>query len=117
MQKPQTAKEILLSLPFRFRKEKSADADYHATAHFEISGDGGGEYTVIVSGDEIQIKEGLSGEPNFTVKTKDSVYADIEWDRENPQTAFLFGKVKVDNVMALMQFTGMFRSLKRAYEE
>lgn len=117
MQIPQTAKEIILSLPYRFRKEKCADAGYAVTVHFEIEGENGGNFTVIIDGGEIALKEGLVGTAKCTVKAKESNYCDIEWGRQNPQMAFMMGKVKVDNPMELMTFTGMFRSLKRAFEQ
>lgn len=113
---PQTASDIILSLPTRFRKEKAGDANYHTIIHFQLDGEGACEYTVIINGGEIELKEGLDGEAKCTIKAKASMYADIEWERENPQMAFMFGKVKASNVTELMQFTGMFRTVKKSFE-
>lgn len=115
METPQNAKEIILSLPYRFRKEKCEEAGYSTSVHFQIEGENGGNFTVIVEGDTIALVDGLVGTPKCTVKAKDTIYADIEWGKQNPQMALMMGKIKVDNVMEMMTFTGMFRSLERAF--
>lgn len=115
MQTPTTAKEIILSLPYRFRKEKCQDAGYNTLIHFDIEGDNGGKFTVTIQDATIEVKEGLNGTPKCTVKAKESVYSDIEWGKQNPQMAFMMGKVKVDNPMELMTFSGMFRTLAKAF--
>lgn len=115
MQTPTNAKEIILSLPYRFRKEKCHDAGYNTLIHFDIEGENGGQFTVTIQDATIAVKEGLTGTPKCTVKAKESIYSDIEWGKQNPQMAFMMGKVKVDNVMELMTFSGMFRSLTKAF--
>ena len=108
MQTPQTAKEIILSLPYRFRKEKCADAGYSTLVHFHIEGEGGGEFTVKVNGAELEVKEGIEGTAKCTIKAKEAIYCDIEWGRQNPQMAFMMGKVKCDTPMELMTFRACF---------
>lgn len=117
MNTPQTAKEIISSLPFRFRKEKALDAKYETLFHFLISGSDGGEFTVEVKNGECLVHEGLQGNPLCKVEVKDSNYADIEWGRTNPQMAVFTGKIKISEIAAMLTFTGMFRSLQRAFGE
>lgn len=115
MKKPETAKEIILSLPFRFRKEKCEEAGYATTIHFDIRGEDGGVFTCVVNNDTCEVFEEIIGEAKCKVQADAGNYADIEWGRSNAQMALMMGKIKVSNVMELMTFIGMFRSLERAF--
>ena len=116
-QKPETAKEIILSLPIRFRKEKCAEAGFSTVIHFNIDGTNGCKYTVTVNGGEINLEEGLVGTAKCEVTAKDKVYENVEWGRENGQMAFMMGKIKVTSIPEILQFSNMFRSLSRHYDE
>ncbi len=116
MDKPQAAKEIILSLTERFQQDKSEEAGLSTRIHFKIEGHRGGEFTVRVKDREIEVKEGLHGEPLCIVKARDEVYENIEWGRENPQMALLFGKITLSNIPEILKFTAVFCSLKRFYE-
>ncbi|MBX7240943.1 MAG: SCP2 sterol-binding domain-containing protein [Bacteroidia bacterium] len=117
MHKPHTAKDIILSLRERFKKDKCEEVNYETVIHFNIEGNQGGQFTVIIQDYDITIEEGLSGNPKCVIHTKDKVYEDVEWGRENGQTAFLFGKIKVNNIPEILQFSGVFHSVKRFYED
>ncbi|MFN0203974.1 MAG: SCP2 sterol-binding domain-containing protein [Bacteroidia bacterium] len=116
MDKPITAKEIVWSLPHRIKKEKAIAEDYNATVHLSLTGEEGGNFTVSVANGECSVAEGLNGEAVCLVNTSDSVYADLEWGRTNPQVAVMFGKVRATNIMALVTFVGMFRTLEKIYK-
>jgi crotonobetainyl-CoA:carnitine CoA-transferase CaiB-like acyl-CoA transferase/putative sterol carrier protein len=102
-----TAKEILLSIPARFRPEKAFD--YKTVFHFDISGSNGGQYTVRIENRKCELLEGLQGEAKCVVKTKDETYAGLETGQLNPQMALMMGKVKVSNIAEMMQFAKCFR--------
>ena len=114
---PKTASEIVRSLAHRLKTEKALDAGYETIVHLQIEGEDGGDFTVTVANGVCTVSEGLLGEPKCVVKAKDHVYADIEWGRANPQMALFTGKVKVSNVMEMMSFTGMFRTLQKLFGE
>lgn len=107
---PQTAKEIVLGLKERFRPEK-CEADTDMTFHLDFSGDTGGLFTVAVKDLNCEVSEGHVGESTCTISAKAADYEDIELGRVNPQMAFMMGKIKATNVMALMQFITFFRKL------
>ncbi len=107
---PKTAREIVLGLKERFRPEK-CEQDTDMTFHLDFSGDTGGLYTVAVKDLECTVNEGHIGESTCTISAKASDYEDIELGRVNPQMAFMMGKIKATNVMALMQFITFFRKL------
>ncbi|MFN3939258.1 MAG: SCP2 sterol-binding domain-containing protein [Chitinophagales bacterium] len=115
MEKPNTAREIVLSLKERFRADK-AEQGYETIFHLDISGERGGKFTVQICDGVIEVKEGLAGEPNCVVQTKDNVYEDVEWNRTNPQMAFMLGKIKVSDIGEMLDFAGLFHRCEDFYK-
>lgn len=107
---PETAKEILYSLPGRLKEDKVDDST-EGVFHFHMEGDGGGEFTITVKNKQVTVEEGLHGTATCDVKAKASDYADIELGKTNPQMAFMMGKIKISNLGEMMKFMGLFRKL------
>lgn len=107
---PQTAREIILALPQRFRPEK-CEPDTRMIFHLDLSGDTGGLFTVAVKDNICTVFEGHIEDSTCTIIATASDYEDIELGRVNPQMAFMMGKIKATNVMALMQFITYFKRL------
>ena len=103
-----TAREIVLSFPKRFKGDPLHS--YQGVVHFDIDGEDGGQFTVIVK-DECTVEEGLVHEPSITVRTSDKVYQAIEYGNKNAMQAILTGDVKVSNMLELMPFTQSFHGL------
>lgn len=106
---PQTAKEIILSIPLRIKKEKASD--YSTVFQFDISGDNGGQYTLIVNNGNAKVEEGLQGTPECVVTTDAKVYEDIELGGMDPTMAFMGGQIRVTNIGAMMQFAKFFHRI------
>ena len=115
MQKPETAKEIVLSLKERFRPEK-LEPGYETIFHLDLSGERGGQYTVKINDGNLSIEEGLTGEPKCVVSAKDETYEDMEWGRTNPQMAVLFGKIKVSDLGEILEFIPLFHRCEEFYK-
>ncbi|HMU68716.1 MAG TPA: SCP2 sterol-binding domain-containing protein [Saprospiraceae bacterium] len=115
MQKPISAREIVLSLKDRFRPEK-AEAGYETVFHLDISGDRGGQFTVTIANGTINIEDGFHGNPKCIVTTKDEVYEDTEWGRSNPQMAVMFGKIKVSDLGEILDFIPLFHRCEEYYQ-
>ncbi len=115
MQKPLTAREIVLSLKERFRPEK-AEQGFETVFHLDISGEGGGQFTVKIADGTLIIEEGLNDVPKCTVTTKDSTYEDMEWGRTNAQMAVMFGKVKVSDLGEILDFIPLFHRCEDFYK-
>ena len=107
---PQTATEIIQSLPNRLKADKAEGVS--STFHFDISGDRGGKYTVKVHEQTVQVEEGHNGEAHCVVTTSDEVYEDVELGRTNPQMAVMMGKIKISNLGEMMKFAGLFHRIK-----
>jgi len=106
-----TAREIILALPARFQPEKAGD--WETVFHFDLSGSGGGEFTVRIKGGACDVESGLKGEAKCIVKASDNTYRDIELGKANPEVAFMMGKIKISNLSEMMQFTKMFKRFKK----
>jgi alkylation response protein AidB-like acyl-CoA dehydrogenase/putative sterol carrier protein len=105
-----SVKDILKGLPARFRAEKAGA--FAANIHFDISGDEGGKFTVQIADGSCTISDGWQGTKDCLVETDDQTYVGIETGHVNPQTAFMSGKIKADNLAVMMQFSGLFRRLE-----
>lgn len=106
---PQTAREIILSIPLRIKKDKAEN--YSTVFQFDISGENGGQYTLNVDKGNARIDEGLQGTPECVVTADAKVYEDIELGRMDPTMAFMGGQIRVTNIGAMMQFAKYFHRL------
>lgn len=109
MAAPETAKEIIQSLPNRLKKDKAEGIE--SKFHFDITGERGGKFTVHVTEQTVVVTEGHNGEANCVVTTTDVVYEDTELGRINPQMAVMMGKIKISNLGEMMKFVGLFSRL------
>lgn len=105
---PETAKEILYSLPGRLKEDK-VDDSMEGVFHFHMEGEG--EFTIVLKNKQVTVEDGLHGTATCDVKAKASDYADIELGKTNPQMAFMMGKIKISNLGEMMKFMGLFRKL------
>jgi hypothetical protein len=106
---PQTAKEIILSIPLRIKKEKAAT--YSTVFQFDIAGENGGQFTLTVNNGDAKIEEGFNGTPECVVTADAKVYEDIELGKMDPTMAFMGGQIKVTNIAAMMQFSKYFHRI------
>lgn len=106
---PETAAQIMESLPERFKSHKSEGLEMNF--HFEIAGDRGGKYTVAISEQICSVQPGHEGDATCLVTTTDEVYEDVELGRTNPQMAVMMGKIKITNLGEMMKFIGLFERI------
>lgn len=108
-EKPSKAKDIILALPERLKKEKAANI--YGLYHFDIAGPRGGQFTVKLDYGNCEILPGLQGDAKCLTEVEDDVYENIELGKANPQEALMTGKLKVSNIMEMMTFGGLFKRL------
>ena len=97
-----TAREFIMSIPSRINPEAIADKD--TSFHFQVSGDGGGDFTATIKDGKAEVTEGLTGDAKCTIKTSDKVLTAILEGKQNPQMAVLMGKLKISNLSEMMKF-------------
>lgn len=101
-----SAKDFILGLP---EKVNSAAIEGHNTRfHFEIEGEGGGEFTVAIDEGDISAAEGLEGEPSCKVKAKSEHLMAVLKGDMNPMTAVFTGKLKISNPGEMMKYAKIF---------
>ncbi len=102
-----TARQIIESIPSRFRPEKAGGVvinfQFHITGSEEL------QYTVLINNESCQLQAGFTGTPDCALHTKAETYIELETGKANPQMALMMGKVKLSNIAVMMQFAKCFR--------
>jgi putative sterol carrier protein len=97
-----TAKEFILTLP-----ERASDIEMNeleTVFHFELSGEGGGEMTVVLKDNKVESLEGLIGEPKCTLKAKAENFMKLIKGDLNPMMAMMTGKIKISNPGEMLKY-------------
>ena len=101
--------EIFSNMAGNFNAEKAGNLN--ASVVFDLSGDGGGAWTVTVANGKCDIKEGTSDAPTATIKMDAGDYEDMTSGKLNPMVAFMSGKIKVDgDLNTVMKIQALFNS-------
>jgi len=101
-----TARDFILDLPNRVNSAALTGLD--TTFHFDISGDTGGQFSVMVGNDEVHVEEGLIGDPKCVVSVKDTNLEALLSGKLNPMMAMMTGKVKVSSTGEMMKYAKVF---------
>jgi putative sterol carrier protein len=94
-----TVKEIFEMMPASFKKEAAAGMD--AVFQYDITGDGGGKWYMVVKDSEMSITEGEHDSANITITMAAQDYIDMIEGKLNGQAAFMSGKLKIAGDMSL----------------
>ncbi|MGB1253491.1 MAG: SCP2 sterol-binding domain-containing protein [Candidatus Promineifilaceae bacterium] len=101
-----TVEEIFAEMPNRIDSDKLVGLDMSIL--FDLSGDGGGQWTLTVADGAANVTDGPSDDPTATLKMVASDYQSMALGKLNPMTAFMTGKVKVEGdlsaVMKMQSF-------------
>ncbi|TAG05574.1 MAG: acyl-CoA dehydrogenase [Cytophagia bacterium] len=103
------AKEIILSLPERFKPEKALD--YQTIIHYDIAGVNGGKYTIKIQDGVCEVKDNHEGQAKCVITVEDSIYEGLELGKINPQEALINGKINISDLGEMMKFTKVFKRL------
>ena len=93
-----TCKEIFTKMPEGFDPE--AAGDWEAKVQYNVEGEGGGNWTVAVSGGACSVTEGIVDDATATVETDVETWVGIAAGTVEPTTAFMTGKVRISGNMA-----------------
>jgi uncharacterized OB-fold protein/putative sterol carrier protein len=101
-----TAKEIIASIEGRFRPEKAADASM--AIGYDLTGEGGGRWTILIRDGKCTVREGLA--ENLTVKMtmEAEIYTGMMLGTLDAVAAFTSGKVRIEGDMAAAGATTRF---------
>ncbi len=101
-----TVTEFLKELPSKVRPELLEGID--TIFHFDIKGDGGGQFTVYVKDGKVVVDEGLCDEPKCVVKASTETLMGIVKKDINPMMAVMTGKIKISNPGELIKYAKIF---------
>jgi len=96
---PTSCKQAFDMMPTRFNKE--AAKGLNAIYQFDLSGDGGGKWHVIINNDTCQVKEGPAASPSITISMTAQDYLDMLSGKLKGQMAFMTGKLRIAGDMGL----------------
>ena len=96
-------------IPEQFEKNPDQAAkvkDIDAVIQFVLTGEGGGDFVLELSGGKLSTREGKAENPRLTVTMAVPDWREINAGRLNPQMAFMSGKLKVSGDMSLAMKLG-----------
>ena len=96
---PTSCKQAFDMMPSRFNKE--AAKGLNAIYQFDLSGDGGGKWHVIINNDACEVKEGPAASPSITISMTAQDDLDMLSGKLNGQMAFMTGKLRIAGDMGL----------------
>lgn len=90
-----TSKDILeTEIPGVLTQKPELAKDINAIIHFNITGDGGGTWTLDLTKSADWVTQGTSGEPKMTITVSNDDFVKIRQKQLNPQMAAMQGKLK-----------------------
>jgi putative sterol carrier protein len=99
---------VFQGLPMAFNAK--AAKGLNATYRFDITGDGGGTWTVHVADGACSVTEGGTGMPDWRLEMDTRTWLDISTGELMGQEAFMLGRVTVEgNPVAGIRFDEIFR--------
>jgi len=99
-QLPATVQEMMAGLPAMFRADKAVDVN--ARVQFNLSGEEGGTWTVIIADGQCSVREGADEAPNATFGASAADYLAIVRGELDPMKAFMGGRLSAKGDMGLM---------------
>lgn len=97
-----TAKEFIYSIPEKVDSSKLEGVE--TCFHVDLSADDGGQYTIEVVNEEVNVYDGLLGESKCLVTTKEKHFMNLLRGKLNPMMAVLTGKIKISNQGEMMKY-------------
>jgi putative sterol carrier protein len=93
------AAEIFAQMPQSFLADKAGDLQ--ATFQFNLSGEGGGDWAVVIANRTCNVIEGKANKPDVTIAMTADDYVKMASGELNPVVAFMQGKIKLQGDMSL----------------
>ena len=100
MPMPTNIVELMQGLPQAFSAQKAGSIK--ATIQLNLTGEGGGDWTVQIADGKCAVNQGKAESPTATVSASAADYLAIARGELNAVSAFMSGRIRVTGDMALM---------------
>lgn len=108
MPKLTSVADVISVMPSHFVPDNAAGLN--AVLQLDISGNGGGQWHMVVADKQLTIREGVAPNPNMTLKMESVDYLAMINGEANPMQMFMAGKVKVGGDISLaLKMQSMFK--------
>ncbi|HOX47228.1 MAG TPA: SCP2 sterol-binding domain-containing protein [Myxococcota bacterium] len=108
----QAVREIFENMPATFIQEKAVGLS--AVVQFDVTGEGGGKWTVAIDDGRLSVLEGAPRPPQVTFTVSAADYLEISAGRLSGQLAFMTGRLKaVGDLRLAMKMQSLFRAPAR----
>jgi putative sterol carrier protein len=87
--------EIFDGMMNRMGDDLSKVAGINASIQFDLNGDGGGQYWLMIADDGVTTGEGLADNPRMTLRASADDFVSMIAGTLNPMQAFMTGKIKI----------------------
>jgi putative sterol carrier protein len=102
-----SAATIFENMPQAFNAEKAGDLD--ATVQFDLTGEDGGTWIVVVTDGNCTVEEGVTESPTATIRMEASDYSALIAGELNAMEAFMQQKIRVEgDLSTVMKFQTIF---------
>lgn len=102
-----TVKETFDAMQTRFKADRAQGVK--AVVQYDITGEGGGTYSVEIADGKCAVKPEAAASPTLTLTMAAQDWLDMTAGKLNGQMAFMSGKLKLKGDMGLaMKLAGMF---------
>jgi putative sterol carrier protein len=100
------ARDFLTTLPQSVPEEWLQEVD--TNFHFDIEGEGGGQFSVIVKDNKMEVFEHFEGEPKCKITAKEKNFIALLRGELNPMMAVFSGKLKISNTGEVLKYAKLF---------
>ncbi len=101
-----TSREFIYALPAKVSPD--AIEGIETLFHFDLEGEGGGQFSVKVTDGKVIVSDGLNGDPACVVRANEETFNKLVSGDLNPMMAVLTGKVKISNQGEMIRFAKIF---------
>lgn len=99
--------QLFENMPQAFDASKAGDMN--ATVQFDLSGEGGGQWYVVVADGECEVEQGAVESPTATIRMDADDYAALVAGDLNAMEAFMQQKIRVEgDLNTVMKFQTLF---------
>ena len=106
MTETMSVKPIFAAMPLSINKDAAKDAN--AVYQFNLSGDGGGQFTVVIKHGDCTVEEGATAAPDVTISATATDYLNVVTGTYPFGLAFVNGRLKVEGDLRLLLRMGKY---------